>query len=141
MDDVVWVATVFTKNRERLIKHDAVIEFFNEVVAIAQDKDLLSGEHFSVDGTLIQAWASHKSFVPKADDETDGDGGNFKGEKRSNVTHGSRADADARLYRKGNTASELRFMGHTLSDNRHGLMPAPSRPPPMATPNAKRPRS
>jgi len=122
MDDVVWVPTVFTKNRERLIKHDAVINFFNEVVAIAQEKDLLSGEHFSVDGTLIQAWASHKSFVPKADDEADGDGGNFKGEKRSNETHGSKTDADARLYRKGNTASELRFMGHTLSDNRHGLI-------------------
>ena len=122
MDDVVWVPTVFTKNRERLIKHDAVIEFFNEVVAIAQEKDLLSGEHFSVDGTLIQAWASHKSFVPKADDEADGDGGSFKGEKRSNETHGSKTDADARLYRKGNTASELRFMGHTLSDNRHGLI-------------------
>ncbi len=124
MDDVVWVPTVFTKNRERLIKHDAVIEFFNEVVAIAQEKDLLSGEHFSVDGTLIQAWASHKSFVPKSDDEADSDGGggNFKGDKRSNETHESKTDADARLYRKGNTASELRFMGHTLSDNRHGLI-------------------
>ncbi|CAD6563335.1 hypothetical protein LMG24235_08579 [Paraburkholderia sabiae] len=62
MDDLVWVPTVFTKNRERLINHDAVIEFFNEVVAIAQKKDLLSGEHFSVDGTLIQAWAGHKSL-------------------------------------------------------------------------------
>ncbi|MBT9519191.1 MAG: IS5 family transposase [Methyloversatilis discipulorum] len=122
MDDVVWVSTVFTKNRERLIKHDAVIEFFNEVVAIAQEKDLLSGEHFSVDGTLIQAWASHKSFVAKADDHAIGDGGNFKGDKRSNETHESKTDADARLYRKGNTASELRFMGHTLSDNRHGLI-------------------
>lgn len=115
---------MFTKNRERLIKHDAVIEFFNEVVAIAQDKELLSGEHFSVDGTLIQAWASHRSFVPKADDEADSDGGggNFKGDKRSNETHESKTDADARLYHKGNTASELRFMGHTLSDNRHGLI-------------------
>lgn len=124
MDDVVWVPTVFTKNRERLIRHDAVIEFFNEVVAIAQEKELLSGEHFSVDGTLIQAWASHKSFVPKSDDESDSadGGGNFKGEKRSNETHESKTDADARLYRKGNTASELRFMGHTLSDNRHGLI-------------------
>ena len=62
MDDVVWVPTVFTKNRERLIKHDAVIKFFNEVVAIAEKKDLLSSEHFSVDGTLIQAWAGHKSL-------------------------------------------------------------------------------
>jgi transposase len=122
MDDAVWVPTVFTKNRERLIKHDAVIKFFNEVVAIAQQRDLLSGEHFSVDGTLIQAWAGHKSFVPKDDDQANGSGGDFKGQRRSNDTHESKTDADARLYRKGNTASELRYMGHTLSDNRHGLI-------------------
>jgi transposase len=126
MDDAVWVPTVFTKNRERLIEHDAVIRFFNEVVAIAQQRDLLSGEHFSVDGTLIQAWAGHKSFVPK-DNKTDGDsggsaGGDFNGQRRSNETHESKTDGDARLYRKGNTASELRYMGHTLSDNRHGLI-------------------
>ena len=123
MDDAVWVPTVFTKNRERLIEHDAVIKFFNEVVAIAQQRDLLSGEHFSVDGTLIQAWAGHKSFVPK-DDDRDGEAnpGDFKGQRRSNDTHQSTTDADARLYRKGNTASELRYMGHTLSDNRHGLI-------------------
>jgi transposase len=129
MDDAVWVPTVFTKNRERLIEHDAVIKFFNEVVAIAQQRDLLSGEHFSVDGTLIQAWAGHKSFVPKDDDQGGGGssdinstGGDFKGERRSNDTHESKTDGDARLYRKGNTASELRYMGHTLSDNRHGLI-------------------
>ena len=132
MDDAVWVPTVFTKNRERLIQHDAVIKFFNEVVAIAQQRDLLSGEHFSVDGTLIQAWAGHKSFVPKAEktadaDKSDGDSGgsaagDFKGQSRSNETHESKTDGDARLYRKGNTASELRYMGHTLSDNRHGLI-------------------
>lgn len=120
MDDTVWVPTVFTKNRERLIEHDAVIELFNEVLAIANKNDWLSGEHFSVDGTLIQAWAGHKSFVRK--DGPDDDSGNFKGQKRSNDTHESTTDADARLYRKGNTASELRFMGHTLSDNRHGLI-------------------
>lgn len=134
MDDAVWVPTVFTKNRERLIEHDAVIKFFNEVVAIAQQRDLLSGEHFSVDGTLIQAWAGHKSFVPKDGDKGGGSGGDggsgdtssssgdFKGQRRSNDTHESRTDGDARLYRKGNTASELRYMGHTLSDNRHGLI-------------------
>lgn len=132
MDDAVWVPTVFSKNRERLIEHDAVITFFNEVVAIAQQRDLLSGEHFSVDGTLIQAWAGHKSFVPKDDDQGGGSsssssdntstGGDFKGERRSNDTHESKTDSDARLYRKGNTASELRYMGHTLSDNRHGLI-------------------
>ena len=120
MDDAVWVPTVFTKNRQRLIEHDAVIELFNEVLAIAQNNDWLSGEHFSVDGTLIQAWAGHKSFVRK--DGSDGDGGNFKGKRRSNDTHASSTDADARLYRKGNTASELRYMGHNLADNRHGLV-------------------
>lgn len=121
MDDCVWVPTVFTKNRERLIEHDAVIELFNQVLQMASERDLLSGEHFSVDGTLIQAWAGHKSFVRK-DGSDNGDGGNFKGETRSNDTHASTTDADARLYRKGNTASELRYMGHTLSDNRHGLI-------------------
>ena len=120
MDDTVWVPTVFTKNRERLIEHDAVIELFNEVLAIADKNEWLSGEHFSVDGTLIQAWAGHKSFAPKGG--SDDDTGNFKGKKRSNDTHESTTDADARLYRKGNTASELRFMAHTLSDNRHGLI-------------------
>ena len=78
-------------------------------------------DSFSVDGTLIQAWAGHKSFVRK--DGGDGnDAGNFKGQARSNDTHQSSTDADARLYRKGNTASELRYMGHTLSDNRNGLI-------------------
>ncbi|SIT49794.1 transposase [Paraburkholderia ribeironis] len=126
MDDSVWVPTVFTKNRERLIRHDAVVEFFNEVLSIAQKKNWLSGEHFSVDGTLIQAWAGHKSFVRKDGDDGDNDGGSgkgdFKGSKRSNETHESKTDPDARLYRKGKTASELRYMGHTLTDNRHGLV-------------------
>jgi transposase len=123
MDDNVWVPTVFTKNRERLIEHDAVVAFFNEVVAIAKKKNWLSGEHFSVDGTLIQAWASHKSFVPKDEDDNDGgDTGDFRGQTRSNETHESTTDPDARLYRKGKTASELRYMGHTLCDNRHGLI-------------------
>jgi len=144
MDDSVWVPTVFTKNRERLISHDAVIELFNAVLAIAEQNQWLSGEHFSVDGTLIGAWAGHKSFQLKSaksdiQESEDGGGGsdasegdkdhkeaqapgNFKGQTRSNDTHESTTDADARLYRKGNTASELRFMGHTLSDNRHGLI-------------------
>lgn len=122
MDDAVWVSTVFSKNRERLIRHDAIIAFFNEVLAIAEKKDWLSGEHFSVDGTLIQAWAGHKSFVRKGRDKDDDSDGNFKGEKRSNETHASRTDPDARLYRKGKTGSELRYIGHTLSDNRHGLV-------------------
>ena len=157
MDDSVWVPTVFTKNRERLIEHDAIIELFNLIVETAGQKGWLSGEHFSVDGSLIQAWASHKSFVRKDGKDQDGDGkdngdqggksedaikdikntdaeanskdtsnnsagADFKGQTRSNATHESSTDADARLYRKGKTASELRFMGHTLSDNRHGLI-------------------
>jgi hypothetical protein len=131
MDDKVWDASVFSKNRDRLIEHAAIIEMFNQVLAIANERQWLSGEHFSVDGTLIQAWAGHKSFVRK-DQANDGDHsgepkagdfkGDFKGQKRSNATHSSATDGDARLYRKGNTASELSFMGHALSDNRHGLV-------------------
>jgi transposase len=128
MDDSVWVPTVFTKNRGRLIAHDTIIELFNLIVETANHQGWLSGEHFSVDGSLIQAWASHKSFVrkhAKDDDNSNASnnvGADFKGQTRSNDTHESRTDADARLYRKGKTASELRFMGHTLSDNRHGLI-------------------
>ena len=121
MDDTVWVPTVFTKNRQRLIEHDAVVGFFNELIDSAGKKNWLSGEHFSVDGTLIQAWAGHKSFVRK-DANDNAAGGDFKGQKRSNETHESKTDADSKLYRKGKTASELRYMGHTLSDNRHGLV-------------------
>jgi transposase len=121
MDDCVWVPTVFTKNRERLIEHDAVVLFFNEVLKQADKKKYLSKEHFSVDGTLIQAWAGHKSFVRK-DGKDDDDGSDFRGKSRSNETHESTTDADSRLYRKGKTASELRFMGHTLMENRNGLI-------------------
>lgn len=120
MDDAVWVPTVFSKNRDRLIEHDVVVALFNEIVTMADAEGWLSNEHFSVDGTLIQAWASHKSFLPK--DDQDGDGSDFRGQPRSNDTHASTTDPDARLYRKGNTASELRYIGHTLADNRHGLI-------------------
>lgn len=120
MDDAVWVPTVLSKSRARLIKHDAVVALFNEVLADADREGWLSGEHFSVAGTLIQAWAGHKSFVRK--DGIDDNGSDFKGKKRSNETHASKTDEDARLYRKGNTGSELRYIGHTLSDNRHGLI-------------------
>jgi transposase len=124
MDDKVWVPTVFTKNRERVIEHDAIVGLFNQILAQADQKKLLSHEHFSVDGTLIQAWAGHKSFVRKdgsGDDDTSG-GSSFKGERRSNETHASKTDPDARLYCKGDNASRLRYMGHTLADNRHGLI-------------------
>ena len=84
MDDAVWVPTVFTKNRERLIEHDEVIELFNHVRQEADQKGWLSGEHFSVDGTLIQAWAGHKSFVRKDGSDDDSQGGSFKGPLRQN---------------------------------------------------------
>ncbi|MDE2463814.1 MAG: IS5 family transposase [Alphaproteobacteria bacterium] len=122
MDDAVWGPTVFSKNRERLIAHDAVIDLFNQVLAQAESKGLLSGEHFSVDGPLIQAWAGHKSFVRKDGGGDPADHGHFRDKSRSNTTHVSRTDADARLYCKGDNASRLRFMGHTLSNNRHGLI-------------------
>ena len=122
MIDAVWVPTVLSKNRERLLAHEAVIELFNHVLQSAEERGWLSGEHFSVDGTLIQAWASHKSFARKDGSDEPGSGGSFKGHKRSNDTHESSTDSHARLRRKGKTASELRFMGHTLSDNRHGLI-------------------
>ena len=120
MDDVVWVPTVFTKNRDRLIEHNAVVAFFNEVLKQADKKNWLSKDHFSVDGTLIQAWAGHKSFVRK--DGEDDDGSDFRGKTRSNETHESGTDPDSKLFRKGKTASELRFMGHTLMENRNGLI-------------------
>ncbi|WP_343292735.1 IS5 family transposase [Vandammella animalimorsus] len=123
MDDKVWVPTVFTKNRQRLIEHGAVLAFFEQVLAQAEQRNWLSKEHFSVDGTLIQAWASHKSFVPKDGGDSDaGDGSNFRGSTRSNDSHICRTDPDSRLYRKGNTASQLCFMGHTLMENRNGLI-------------------
>ena len=89
MNDTVWVSTVFTKNRERLMAHDAVIELFNHVLQAADQHGWLSGEHFSVDGTLIQAWAGHKRFVRKDGCDEPGSGGSFKGRTRSNETHES----------------------------------------------------
>lgn len=125
IDYAVWVPTVLRMNRERLTKHDAVITFFNEVVAISQERDLLSGENFSGDGTLTQALTGHRSHVAKDDDPASGDrgeGANFKDDRRSNEPHESETDPDARLYRKGNTATELQYVGYTLSDNRDGLI-------------------
>ena len=111
MEDGVWVPTVFTKNRERLLAHDAVIELFNHVLQSAEEHGWLSGEHFSVDGTLIQAWASHKSFVRKDGSDGDQGGGSFKGQSRSNETHESATDADARLYRKGENGQRVALHG------------------------------
>jgi transposase len=120
MDEPIWNPTVFTKNRDRLLNHEVARSFFRRVVERAQG--LMSDEHFTVDGTLIEAWASQKSFQRK-DGNTDGDGSDFRGQPRKNDTHASKTDPDARLYRKSNGAeSRLAYLGHLLIENRHGLI-------------------
>jgi transposase len=129
IDDEVWDHSVFSKNRDRLLEHAVVEAFFTQIMQLADAKGLLSKEHFSVDGTLIQAWASHKSFKPKdgSDDQTpSGPGRNaqadWKGKPRANDTHESTTDPDARLYRKSHqTGSVLCYQGHVLMENRSGL--------------------
>jgi len=128
MDEAVWVPTVFTKNRDRLLEGDVAEKFFQLVLTQARVADLLSDEHFSVDGTLIEAWASHKSFQRK-DQPTPppDDPGNptvdFHGEKRSNDTHESTTDRDARLARKsGGHEAKLAYCGNVLIENRNGLV-------------------
>jgi len=128
MDDPVWDATVFTKNRERLLRGDIHQLFFDQVLAQARDRSLLSDEHFTVDGTLVEAWAGLKSFKKKdgSDQEPPDDPGNptvnFHGEKRRSDTHKSTTDPDARLYRKGKgQEAKLYFMGHAVMENRNGL--------------------
>jgi transposase len=121
-DDPVWDVTVFTKNRTRLLRGDVAGAFFTAVLAQAQAADLLSDEHFSVDGTLIEAWAGQKSFRPKDEGTGPGGAGNFKGEQRRNDTHASTTDPDARLYRKGNgQEARLCYLGHVVIENRSGL--------------------
>lgn len=128
MDAPVWDVTVFTKNRDRLLEGEVATKFLAAVVAQARGRNLLSDEHFSVDGTLIDAWASMKSFRPKeGGDEPPGPGRNgerdFRGEKRSNQTHASTTDPEAKLYRKANgQSSRMAFMGHVLMENRNGLV-------------------
>jgi len=120
MDEPIWAATVFTKNRDRLLNQEIARSFLRRVVERA--KDLMSDEHFTVDGTLIEAWASQKSFQRK-DGGTDGDGRDFRGQERKNDTHTSKTDPDARLYRRSNQAeSRLAYLGHLLIENRHGLI-------------------
>ncbi len=127
MDDAVWDPTVFTKNRERLLAGDVAQAFFVRVLAQARQLGLLSDEHFTVDGTLIEAWASLKSFKRSdAPGRPPDDPGNptvdFHGERRSNVTHVSTTDPDARLFRKGKGhEAKLAYQGHVLMENRHGL--------------------
>jgi transposase len=133
MDSLVWDSSTFSKNRERLLKNNLIQAFLKEVLAEAEERGLLSNEHFSVDGTLIESWASHKSFNKKDGSTNPPESGSrnpsvdFHGEKRSNETHQSTTDPDARMYRKspGQTA-KLSYMGHALMDNRHGLIAAGS---------------
>ena len=129
VDDPVWDVTVFTKNRDRLLEADVSKKFLQALLAQPKVKALLSEEHFSVDGTLLEAWSSMKSFVPKdgSGEAPSGEGRNaerdFHGEKRSNETHASTTDPDCRLYRKGKgKESKLCYMGHALMENRHGLV-------------------
>jgi transposase len=128
LDEPVWDVTVFTKNRDRLLDGDVAREFLCEVVQQAQEKNLTSDEHFTVDGTLIEAWASLKSFQRKDQNhQPPEDPGNptvnFHGEKRSNETHESTTDPDARLARKGNgKEAKLSYNGNLLTENRNGLI-------------------
>ena len=131
IDDPVWDHSTFSKNRDRLLEGDIAAQFLTALVALPRVKRLLSHEHFSVDGTLIEAWASLKSFKPKdgtGPDATEPPQGrnpevNFRGQKRSNETHASTTDPDARLYRKGTgKEAKLCFLGHALMENRSGLV-------------------
>jgi len=129
VDDPAWDHSVFSKNRDRLLEGEIATKFLVAILAQPKVKRLLSSDHFSVDGTLIEAWASMKSFKPKNDGgEGPPPGGgrnaeaNFKGEKRSNETHASTSDPDAMLYRKGvGMEAKLCFIGHALMENRHGI--------------------
>src|SRR5580700_2475699 len=129
IDDPVWDVTVFTKNRERLLVAEVAQGFFHAVLNQAGAQGLLSNDHFTVDGTLIEAWAGHKSFKRKGDNQQSppDDPGNpsvdFHGERRSNATHQSTTDPDARLARKGRgKEARLCYAGHVQMDNRHGLV-------------------
>jgi transposase len=129
VDKDPWDHSTYTKNRDRLIEHEVVRELFERVLDRAKAKGLLSSEHFSVDGTLVRAWASHKSFVPKdgAPPPSSGSRGNpevdFKGQKRSNETHQSKTDPDAKLATKSPKAGAIpAYMGHVLTENRNGLV-------------------
>jgi transposase len=131
MEDRVWDHSVFSKNRERFLRSDLAAAFFGRIKEQAAQAGLLSDEHFTVDGTLIEAWASLKSFRPKDAPPPDGGSGrnpevDFHGERRLNQTHASTTDSEARLFRKGKgKEAKLCFMGHVLMENRHGLIITP----------------
>jgi transposase len=129
MDEPIWDHTTFSKNRDRLLAGEVAMAFFDAVLTEARTHRLLSDEHFTVDGTLLEAWASHKSFRPKDPDAGDppDEGGNptvnFRGERRKNDTHQSTTDPDARLYKKGvGRPAQLAYLGNVLMENRSGLI-------------------
>lgn len=128
MDDAVWSPTTFTKNRDRLLDGDIAQAFFEAVLIHADTARLLSDEHFTVDGTLLEAWASHKSFRPRDEEPPSTDGGgnptvNFHGQRRTNDTHRSTTDPDARLYKKARgREARLGYLGHVLMEHRSGLI-------------------
>jgi transposase len=128
-DSRIWDETVFSKNRDRLLNGAIASKFFRKVLELAEIEKLISNDHFSVDGTQIQAWASHKSFLPKDEDKGTGggDSGNpsvdFHGEKRTNETHESKTDPESRLYKKSKgSEAKLSYLGHALMENRNGLV-------------------
>jgi len=124
-DDPVWDPTTFTKNRDRLQNGEVFAKFMAKLLNHSEVKPLLSDEHFSVDGTLIEAWASQKSFRPKDGSGDDDGGADFHGQKRKNDTHASASDPDSRLYRKAaGREAKLCYMGHATMENRHGLVVA-----------------
>jgi transposase len=127
MDDAVWSPTTFTKNRDRLLDGDIAAAFFDAVLIHADSQRLLSDEHFTVDGTLLEAWASQKSFRPRDTDPPPDGGGNptvnFHGQRRTNATHQSTTDPDARLYKKARgREARLGYLGHVLMEHRSGLI-------------------
>jgi len=130
LDAPVWDVTVFTKNRDRLLAGEVATAFFEQVLAQAKAHRLLSDEHFTVDGTLIEAWAGQKSFKPKTEttpmpppDDPGNPSVDFRGERRTNATHASTTDPEARLYKKAaGQEAKLCFLGHVLMENRHGLV-------------------
>ncbi len=142
LDEPVWAVTVFTKNRDRLLRGDVADAFFQAVLGAAERAALLSKEHFTVDGTLVQAWAGQKSFqrrgrrrpaAPRVDDPGNPTI-NFHGEQRTNATHASRTDPDARLTKRGpGHEARLAYHGHVLMDNRHGLAVATALTPASGT--------
>ena len=130
VDDAVWNHSSFSKNRDRLLEHDVVPALFEEIITLARKKDVISDEHFSVDGTLVQAWASQKNFRSRDEDDQPpsekagrNTERNFHGEKRLNDTHESKTDPDARIYKKSKgSEARMAYIGHMLMESRNGLI-------------------